>query len=237
MSISAKTEKRLKRDNPRTLTGAGYNALRDDLDVYGDLSGVVYNLETGATIGGNQRSRVFDIAECTFDITHTNETPDAQGTVKQGFVIWRGNRYGYREVRWDKRKEDAACLIANNNAGDWDWNALSAYEPEILELARMDASLLKRFETDASNLRAMLEAANEIDPRREWEGMPEFSEDDKLGKGVLVRFVNDSDKQEFFSVIGQVFTDKTKSIWFPKRPDEYSDQLGEKRRLVYTSES
>lgn len=161
MSISSRTQARLKSDNPRQLKGKRYKKLHDDLKEFGDLSGVVYNITTGQTIGGNQRSAVFDIGECKFEFTHESAEPDEQGTLKLGYVIWRGNRYGYREVAWPKEREDAACLIANIGAGEWDWDRLAAYDAEILQIAGMDANFLKTLENDERNLRAMLEAANE----------------------------------------------------------------------------
>lgn len=161
MSISAETQQRLKPDNPRQLKGQRYKKLHGDLTKYGDVSGVVYNVRTGATIAGNQRSVVFDIAKCKFEFTHENAEPDEQGTLKLGYVIWKGKRYNYREVSWSKAEEDAACLIANIGAGEWDWDRLAAYDAEILSIAGMDADMIKTLENDERNLRAMLEAASE----------------------------------------------------------------------------
>ena len=50
----------------------------------GDLSGVVHDLNSDQIIGGNQRSKVFDINECKIEIEHRMKKPDAQGTVALG---------------------------------------------------------------------------------------------------------------------------------------------------------
>jgi len=159
MSISAATEKRLSTKNPRRITGKRYTKLQADLKKYGDLSGVVYNVQTGNTTCGNMRSRVFDIAECRIEITHENAEPDEQGTLKLGYVVWRGHRFSYREVSWDEQTEDAAGLIANVGAGEFDFDRLASLDQNILDAAGMDADLLKRFENDERQLRAMLQAA------------------------------------------------------------------------------
>ena len=53
---------------------------------------------------------------------------------------------------------------------------------------------------------------------KEWEGMPEFEQDDKTSfRHVIVHFENNDDVAEFFSIIGQSHTDQTKSIWFPEQ--------------------
>lgn len=158
MSVSAATQARIKRDNPRQLKSKKHAKLKNDLEKYGDISGVVYNVETGATIGGNMRSLVFNIAECEFEFTHVNDEPDEQGTLKLGYVIWKGQRYNYREVKWNKFDEDTACLIANIGAGEFDWEGLAAFDAEVLNLAGMDEDMLKVLENDERQLRAMLEA-------------------------------------------------------------------------------
>lgn len=60
------------------------------------------------------------------------------------------------------------------------------------------------------------------DPEKHWNGMPEFDQEDKTSyRHVVVHFVNDEDAAEFFRLIRQNDTGKTKSIWFP--PQERMD--------------
>jgi len=50
----------------------------------------------------------------------------------------------------------------------------------------------------------------------EWEGMPEFIQEDLTPHRVInVRFRNDDDVKEFERLMGQSITPKQKTIWFP----------------------
>jgi ParB-like chromosome segregation protein Spo0J len=54
------------------------------------------------------------------------------------------------------------------------------------------------------------------DPNKEWESMPEFSQDDKTSfRHIIVHFKTQDDVDKFSLSINQNITDKTKSIWFP----------------------
>lgn len=63
------------------------------------------------------------------------------------------------------------------------------------------------------------------DWKEEWEGMPEFVQDDAGPyRSVNIHFRNEADIQTFKETIGQDFTDKAKSVWFPPlRDDERND--------------
>jgi len=61
------------------------------------------------------------------------------------------------------------------------------------------------------NLFDELETANE-----EWQGMPEFVQDDLSPHRVIyVRFKNDEDVAKFEELMNQKITEKQKTIWFP----------------------
>jgi hypothetical protein len=54
------------------------------------------------------------------------------------------------------------------------------------------------------------------DPRAEWVGMPEFNQEDKKSfRYLIVHFADEQSAKEFFELIRQSDTGKTKSIWFP----------------------
>lgn len=46
-------------------------------------------------------------------------------------------------------------------------------------------------------------------------GMPEYTQEDKKALSITVRFRNKEDLEEFSSMMDQIITDKTKSIWYP----------------------
>ena len=52
----------------------------------------------------------------------------------------------------------------------------------------------------------------------EWQGMPEFIQEDKQPiQTIVVSFATNEDVQDFAKLIGQKLTYKTKSIWFPAK--------------------
>ena len=56
----------------------------------------------------------------------------------------------------------------------------------------------------------------EFDWRREWQGMPEFFQEDLMPYRVLnLRFMCEEDVQEFAKLVEQVITPKQKALWFP----------------------
>ena len=73
--------------NPRQITEKQFKDLGKSLEDFGDLSGIVHDLNSDEIIGGNMRGRVFNIDDCEIEITHRNDEPDEQGTVAHGFVI------------------------------------------------------------------------------------------------------------------------------------------------------
>lgn len=65
-----------------------------------------------------------------------------------------------------------------------------------------------------------------LNPGKEWEGMPEFKQDDLTGITLVVHFANEDDRKEFGKVIGRELTDKTRSIWYPEQ--ELSNRQNER---------
>lgn len=60
--------------------------------------------------------------------------------------------------------------------------------------------------------------SEELDWRKEWQGMPEFIQEkkEKEFSKITVRFATEEDLKDFSKLIGQKLTEKTKSIWHPK---------------------
>jgi ParB-like chromosome segregation protein Spo0J len=134
---------------------------------------------------------------------------------------------------WSKAQKQAYVLADNQlpqNAG-WNMDLLSVGIKE-LDAEGFDLSLIGFGEDALVNL-FLPKEEGETDVEAEWEGMPEFDQDDKMSfRRVIVHFENNDDAAEFFSIIGQSHTDKTKSTWFPeqKRMDteakRYSSEIG-----------
>ena len=205
--------------NPRQITKKEFADLRDSLRKFGDLSGIVHNLNSDEIISGNQRMEVFDIKAAQIEIVERREEPDAQGTVATGWVHWQGSRYAYRAVMWDERQAKEANIRANKAGGSWDFDVLAnAFDvPELIEGGFMPYQL--GIPGDPN------------DPEAEWKGMPEFEQEDKTAyKTIHVHFDRQEDVDNFSKLVNQTITDKTNNIWFPYK------QKADLKSKVYKSE-
>src|ERR671925_577567 len=99
--------------NARKISEEQLADLESFLRELGDLGGIVHDLNSDQIIGGNQRSKVFDINDCEIIIEHKLKRPDSQGTVALGYVIWEKKRYSYRQVKWTPKQCEKANIIAN----------------------------------------------------------------------------------------------------------------------------
>ena len=114
--------------NPRNITKQQQADLKAWLREFGDLSGIVHNLETDELIGGNMRAEALEgILSGLIQpvIVKEYDDPTEQGTVAQGYYELHGEMYNYRQVRWDAKKSERANLIANKAGGFWDWDILA----------------------------------------------------------------------------------------------------------------
>lgn len=90
----------------------------------------------------------------------------------------------------------------------------------------MDGDLLKEWGGEDEAIRAMFADSEwftatgegqQIDYKKEWEGMPEFQQEDKTAiKSIVVHFGTQRDIDAFSQLTGQKITEKTKFIWYPK---------------------
>lgn len=111
--------------NPRRIRGERFDKLREYLNKFGDLSGVVVNAD-GSLISGHQRMQVFRKEKGKLTILEKYAPTQADGTTARGFIeLPNGQRYVYREVEWDQDKADEATIVANGQFGEWDSDVLT----------------------------------------------------------------------------------------------------------------
>ncbi|MHC4088693.1 MAG: hypothetical protein ACYSVY_00170 [Planctomycetota bacterium] len=113
--------------NPRKISEKQFSDLEKWLEELDDLSGIVHDLNSDEVVGGNQRARVFDILQkkdAPIVLTDEFDPPTRQGTVALGYIQWRGERYGYRQVRWTPEQCEKANIVPNIAGGNWDWDKL-----------------------------------------------------------------------------------------------------------------
>jgi hypothetical protein len=112
--------------NPRRISKDDFEALKKAMRKYGDLGGIVFNLNTQQLVGGHQRTEAFKAlgAAVHIDITERLEQPDRQGTMAYGYVILDGTKFSYREVNWTENDELSANIAANRISGEFDLELL-----------------------------------------------------------------------------------------------------------------
>lgn len=120
--------------NPRVISPARAEALKDSLQEFGSLDGVVYNRARKQLVGAHQRATLEPDAEVI--ITKRYDPPDELGTVAEGYVDAGGGvRIPYREVHWQEEgKHLAAVVAANKHGGEWDRQKLAEVIVRIDEL-------------------------------------------------------------------------------------------------------
>ena len=199
--------------NPRKITESQKRILKKGVDEFGDLSGIIYNKQLDCLVGGHQRTSILD-PNSEIVIEKKYDQPTDMGTVAEGYILQNGERYRYREVAWDQEKHAAAALMANQAGGDWDWSML----PKILsELEGNGYGDIELTGFDLVDVEKILGGpAETIDRKAEWEGMPEFDQDNKTYRTIFVHFLDESAIKKFEELMQQPITDKTKYIWYPQ---------------------
>jgi hypothetical protein len=175
--------------NPRRHPNAQREALRGSFDALGIIAPVLINSRTGFMIDGHAR-----IEECL--------TKDDQMLVP------------FIEV--DLSEDEEALALAS-----FDWiTQMATYDRDALD------GLLRDVSTDNAALQLMLSDLAEsqgvigaIDPRDEWMGMPEFEQESlKHFHEIRIVFLKEADMSAFSALVGQTITEKTTSIFYPKKP-------------------
>lgn len=122
---------------------------------------------------------------------------------------WSSVPVNYQD--YDSDEQEYADVQADNAIASWAELDFSGINSDLGDLGPdfdIDFLGLKNF---------LLEPAERLDPDDEWEGMPEFSHDDKTSyQKLIVHFPNELAVKDFSRLVKQSITDKTRSIWFPK---------------------
>ena len=166
--------------NPRKISDEEKKLLGESMDRFGDLSGIVYNIETGMLVAGHQRAELLGNSKVT--VLNDHEKPTKMGTIALGYIEnTDGEKFPYREVLWDRKTESEAMIAANKIGGEFDNESLNKFFDEMgsdIEIShtgfdenilrgKFDESILKNdddefsFHTDASNSERVSENVNE----------------------------------------------------------------------------
>lgn len=121
---------------------------------------------------------------------------------------------GYKDVFCivldvDKRTEKKLNVTLNSQAISGNYDSLKL--AEIIEVFKLDDN----FEDLRLDVIEPLDLSEQIES--EYEGMPEFSQDDQSAyRKLIINFKSEDDVQGFADLIGQNITEKTRSLWYPE---------------------
>ena len=122
---------------------------------------------------------------------------------------------------YESDAQEYADIIADNKIAAFSIidDSILSIELKLEMFKDFDLELLGFDEFEASNL--LDEDGGPLDASAEWEGMPEFTENDKTAYRSIIIHMKDEDAVEKFrKLIALNITDKTKYIWFPFVPRE-----------------
>ena len=152
-------------DNPRIITEQEAAQLKTDLAELGDLGGIVHDLNSNQVCGGHQRLGVmfgraadgFKIESADIQIIKEYKTPTRTHTVAEGFIVWEGERFAYRQVRFTTDQFKRANVIANLRGGNWSYELLrKQFSPSELQSLGFNDDLIAQLKSDATALEGML---------------------------------------------------------------------------------
>ena len=116
----------------------------------------------------------------------------------------------------DEKQKKALVIADNKIAMNSDWNEDLLWK-QIQELSK-DGFDLTLLAFNDMEIMPMIDSNTVIDPLKEWEDMPEFTEDSKTAfRSLIVHFTCQEDIDQFSKLVEQTFTDKTKFMWYPEQ--------------------
>lgn len=117
------------------------------------------------------------------------------------------NNWVVKASNLSEEKKKRFILVDNSPegmSGDWDYVILNE---DYSDMPLIDWGIIPDLE--------------KIDPIKEWEGMPEFDNDNiKVFKTLKVHFNNKNDMIEFSKLLNQDITENTKYIYYPEQIKE-----------------
>lgn len=180
--------------NARKHGADNLTAIKASLRVYGQRKPVVVNKRNGVVEAGN-------------------------GTLAAAIALkWTHVAAVYVD---DDPSTAAGFAIADNRSAelaDWDGEALDKLIREI-ETGDEDLQALLSQLAEEQKLIPRLESG-ENDPNTEWQGLPEFDNQDMTGIKCIVHFETEGDKLAFENLIGQQIPRNTHAVWYPQKQRE-----------------
>lgn len=120
-------------DNPRTITDRKKRELEKSIRQFGDISGIVHELNSDEIITGNQRMKAIGFTKKDIVILQEFNPPLSDGTEKVGYIEKDGVRLNYRAVRLSEDQAAVASLSANMMGGRFDESKFKRFSDAVLE--------------------------------------------------------------------------------------------------------
>jgi hypothetical protein len=185
--------------NPRKISDDAMGRLEKSVKEWGIVDPLIVNKATGYTIiGGHQRFKVLQ----------------KQGAQTADCVV----------LDLPPAKEKALNIALNNQkmAGEYEFSTLADILQEI-DTGEFSVPDLTGFsEEDLESIATWATSPDHTpdDPNTEWEGMPEFKNEEveKAYKSLIVHFQTEESFDEFAKKTDQTITSETKFIWLPYKP-------------------
>ena len=77
--------------NPRKISAEKLDMLEYSMEMFGDISGIIFNRRSGQLEGGHQRGKIIP-KDAEIVIEQSYEIPTKTGTVAEGYVLYKGDR-------------------------------------------------------------------------------------------------------------------------------------------------
>ena len=185
--------------NPRKISDEAMGRLEKSIESWGLVDPLIVNKQTGYTVvSGHQRLKVLN----------------KRGESKATCVV----------VDLPVSQEKALNIALNNErmAGEYEFSALADILQEI-DTGEFSVPELTGFsEEDLESIATWATSPDHTpdDPNTEWEGMPEFKNEEveKAYKSLIVHFQTEESFDEFAKKTDQTITIETKFIWLPYKP-------------------
>lgn len=198
--------------NPRKISKEKLEMLKKSLDEFGDLSGIIFNEQLGYLTGGHQRGKVLP-PDAEVVIEQSYNPPSRTGTTAEGYVLIDGERFKYRQVSWDKVKDDAANLAANKHGGEFD---LPLLREILLDLDAHNVDMeLTGF--DKVELEKIIAPAQLLPSKGDADDVPDLPMEPRVKSGELWRlgqhvlYCGDSTLEESFKKL--MGDEKADMVW------------------------
>lgn len=127
---------------------------------------------------------------------------------------WKGLWVKYTDLSGAALKAYAIAANRTSELARWDDDNLAVI---LAELKDDDFNHLTTGFTEGE-IEAMLglDSRAELDPDKEWEGMPSFETEDRTSfRKIIVHFMNQEDVDKFAALTGSQITGRTKSMYYP----------------------